>query len=251
MKKNHTQIIFLILTLVLTYIGYKTLVFANYKVDTEVLGNETIKFNGTLEVKSNNYVSEGELKEHENVTYKSTKGVLSFYKKNLLKIDDYTIDEYFVNKTDDGDYSAIFKVAKGYDLYEIFSTDDILVFGLNLKAINRKKLLEKYNINNDIDIINYLIDNKDTKTNVFSSSTQIRMDYFMKTFASGIFPKDEMYLIEGDYKGYMFSDNNYYYEVHLLNNDEHYIFSFINKIGEQYFQLDDVKDFISNVTFAN
>ena len=57
-------------------------------------------------------------------------------------------------------------------------------------------------------------------------------------------------LINGDYKGYLFilNDDNYY-EVHLFNDSNNYILSFINNNDEEYFNLNNVKEFISNIRF--
>ncbi len=257
MKKDVKIIVFCVLTLILTYFGYKMILFINYKVDVEENGKELIeelkKSGETIHIKKNVNLNEEKLEKYKNIFYKSFDDNFELNEKKSLdkgkKSDSYYT--YYLNKEDSDDYRATFKVGKtDYNLYDIFSSDDIFVYGFNLKNVNRKRLLDLYELSDSYDIIQYIINNYQNKVNIFSSSNQIKMNYFMKTFSYTVIPKAKTYLINGDYRGYLFvlNDDNYY-EVHLFNDSDNYILSFINNNDEEYFNLNNVKEFISNIRF--
>jgi hypothetical protein len=76
------------------------------------------------------------------------------------------------------------------------------------------------------------------------------MNYLIKTFTNTVIPVSKINIIDGDLNGCMFIiKDNFYYEIHLLHNDEKYFFTFVNGVNEEYFTLNDIKEFLSNVKF--
>ena len=251
MKKNNAKLVFLILTLILTYLGYKTLLFFNYKVDTEKIGENLHEIGDVINITKNNEINDDKSVKFKNITYNKPEGDLFLDKEKSMESENNMYYTYYINKVEKNNYSAMFKIGSTtYSLHDIFSSDDIFIYGFKLKNLNRPKLLKKYNLNDDYDIIEYIINHNDDKVNFFSSSSKIKMNYFMKTFSATIMPESTIHLINGDYKGYLYVlDDNRYYELHLFNNNENYVFSFINKGNNHYFKVDDVKEFISNINF--
>ncbi|MDD2180901.1 MAG: hypothetical protein PHW32_00870 [Bacilli bacterium] len=251
MKKNITIVVFFIFTFILTWLGYKTLIFINYKVDIEKIGNNTYQPGEVLKIIRNVDPDQSTMIKFIDVYYKDLEGNLILDKDESKEEGPEVYNTYYIEKEDEKNYLATFKVGKSdFNLYDIFSSDEIFVYGFQLKSLNRKKLLDKYNLNNDNDIVRYVIDHRDDEVSIFSGTDEIKMNYFMKTFAGTVIPSSILHPIEGDYKGYIYvSNTNLYYEVHLFNDSKHYVFSFINNKGQDYFNLEDVKEFIKNVQF--
>ena len=62
----------------------------------------------------------------------------------------------------------MFKVGSSdYDYYDILISNETSTFGVDLKNINRKNLVEKFNIKNNIDLIKYIINHYDNSVNIF------------------------------------------------------------------------------------
>ena len=247
MKKGITGLYFLILTFVLTFLIYKTLVLVNYRVEANVFGDIKYAFGDKIDIFNNtDEIDEKEI-QYQNIVYQAPVGDLVLTGKKQT-VESYNI---YSNQTETNQLKAMFKVGKIDSLYNIFSSDDIFIYKFKLKNVNRPKLLKKYNLNDSYDIINYITNHHSDKVNIFSSINKIKMNYFMKTFTFAIIPSSKIYLIGGDYKGYIYVlDDDNYYEVTLLYNDENYVFSFINTKDESYFKMDDVKEFISNVKYV-
>lgn len=259
MKKKEVKIVgFCILTLILAYFCYKTILVYEYRVEVQEKGEKLIteleKSGETINVKKSAEDKNAKFVKYGNLIYKD-------FNDNFKLIDEkdkengYGYKTYQLTKKGSSDYIAKFKIEKtNYTLYDIFASDDILVYGFNLKNINRKKLLDTYELKDSYDIVKYIVNNYKNKVNILSSSNAIKMDYFMKTFSYTTLPKAKIYLIEGDYKGYIFvMDDDSHYDVYLFNGEDKYILSFTNneEANEQYFDLDNVKEFISNIQFEN
>ncbi len=249
MKKDKIISMFLIMTFILTYLCFKIVLITNYKVDIKKIGDNLHKSGEKITITKNNIINKEEIEVYKDFTYKKIEGNL-YLDETLSNVEGPEIySSYYINKNDNG-FSAMFKLGvSSYSLYDIFSSDDIFVYGLKLKNLNRKKLLDKNKIFNDYDIIQYILDHNNDKVNIFSSANKIKMNYFMKTFGGTVIPTSKIHLLEGEYKGfiYVINDGNYY-EVNLLHNNKNYIFSFANK-DEDYFDLGFVVEFISNINF--
>jgi hypothetical protein len=131
-------------------------------------------------------------------------------------------------------------------------SSDISTFGFSFKGTNEKELLKKYNLKNDYDIYKYIINHYNDNVNIFSSRDRIKLNSLIKTYANVAVPNSEINLIKGDVKGYMYTVNDgVIYEVHLINKETNYVFSFYNGKGSKYFTFEKVKEFISNIHFKD
>ncbi len=249
MKKGTTNILFLILTVALTYVGYKALVFINYKVKVDRHNKKEYVFLEKITIDAKEGIIDDEMVQYEKVAYKNPPENLSLKEEKVDKEGHTLYKTYNVNG--DNGTMALFKVGKtDYTLYDIFSSNDIYVYGLKLENLDRPKLLKKYNINDSFDVINYITNHHLKKPTIFSSSNNIKMNYFMKTFTYATVPESQIHLIDGAHKGYIYILNNSsHYEIHLLYKDSDYVFSFINNNDNQYFKIDDIKEFISNIKY--
>lgn len=257
-KKVVKTILFSLFAIIILYLGYKTILLFNYRVDVQEKGEQLIKkleqSGKIIKIQKNENLNEEDLVEYKNLFYMKFEDgfVLNENKSEDKGFESY--ETYHLNKEDTNDLIAEFKIGKtNYNLYDIFASNDIFVYGTNLKNIDRKNLLESYDLKDSYDIMKYIINNYNKKVNIFSSSKDIKMNYFMKTFAYLAIPSAKIYLIDGDYKGYIFvmNDENFY-EVYLFNGLDNYFINFSNEAeNEKYFNLVKVRDFISNVKFGD
>ncbi len=102
--------------------------------------------------------------------------------------------------------------------------------GTDKKITNLTDFLEKNNINNDIELFNYLSKHKFTKSNIFTSVRKMKENYSIQLMISLIIPTtDSVTLINGDYEGYIFNLEDNTKEVTILKNDKRYVFVFMSK----------------------
>jgi hypothetical protein len=254
MKKKFIIVVIVVLVLALAYFGYKGFLLNDYKVNASETGNkllEKLKNSGdTINVKTVDISDTEKTTEFENVIY-----------PNIL--DNFILDEtkstnegtqryktYNLND-DSGKLRAMFKVGSSdYDYYDILISNETSTFGVDLKNINRKNLVEKFNIKNNIDLIKYIINHYDNSVNIFSSKDEIKMNYLIKVFTNTALPISKINIIDGDINGIMFIiKDNAYYEIHLIHNKEKYFFTFANGTNDEYFTLADIKGFLSKIQF--
>ena len=103
-------------------------------------------------------------------------------------------------------------------------------FSKTFDNINRKEILKKHNINNDIDLIKYLSNRKILKPNIFTSVKQMKDDYFFNYLIMLEFPKVyQIKLIEGIYNGYILDCGDGVFEVNVIKDNKTYYFVFMGK----------------------
>lgn len=254
MKKKILIVVIIVLVLVIGYFGYKGFLLNDYKVNTsevEYRFLEKLKNSGgIINIKTVDISDTEKATEFENIIYPN---ILDNFILDETKSASEGIQKYKTYNLNDnfGKLRAMFKVGSSdYDYYEIFISDQILTYGFNLKNINREYLVEKFNIKNNMDLIKYIINHYEDSVNIFSSSDEIKMNYFIKTFTRTVIPVSKINIIDGDINGIMFTIiDNAYYEIHLLHNNEKYFFTFANGNDEEYFTLADIKEFLSKIHF--
>jgi hypothetical protein len=254
MKKNFIIGVIVALILALVYFGYKGFLLINYKVSANEIKNRFIgkleDSNDTINIKTVDILNTEKTSKFENVVY-------------LDIFDNFVLDETqssnegsqryktYNLKDNSGNLKAMFKVGSSdYDYYDILISNDISTFGFNFKNINKKDLVEKFNIKSNVDLIKYIIEHYKDSVNIFSSRDEIEMNYLIKTFTNTIIPVSKINIIDGDINGYMFIvKDNAYYEIHIIHNKEKYFFTFADATNEEYFTLTDIKKFISKIHF--
>jgi len=248
--KNKLIIAFIfLLMVVLVYCGYKVYLLDKYKVkikdDALVILNNPIN---TIEIETR--PNNDEQLKFKNIIFNKFKDNFEFDEEISSPFGE-TYHVYYLNREDLSTYIALFKVGKTYSIYDLFTVDDVSKYDIDYKNIDRKKLLEKYDLANDTDIINYIISHYKDKLTIFSSQEKIEMNYLIKTIANIIFPNN-ITIISGDVMGYMYEiEENIDYLVYLNHNNENYFLGFTNNKDNNYFNLDSIKEFISTVKFES
>ena len=110
------------------------------------------------------------------------------------------------------------------------------------------KFLKNNNINDDFDLIKYVKANHPLRSNIFTSSNQIKNNYIINLFANVALSNIKSVTpIEGDLYGYMvdFMDATNK-EIHLINGETQYI---INLNGSDLTSNDFIVSFLETISF--
>ena len=86
-----------------------------------------------------------------------------------------------------------------------------------------KDFLKKNNINNDIELFNYIKYNYPCKSNIFSSKNTIKNNYMINEFVAIALTNFESIDLIGDNYGYIINIKDNLKEIHLLHDDKQYI----------------------------
>ncbi len=213
MKKSKIKIISVlsILFLIFGFLIYKVALVTFYSFSDE-------------KIKTINELAEG-LTIKDNISiYKRVDDNFDYIEKDDIRIknifQDFKVDENvskngitrLVEVYSDGRSSSITFGKFTYEsLIKAFTNDEITFYGgkdpdpiRNFNGIDRKDFLLQKDINNDLDFIKYISENCYIKSNIFDSRKELEEKYAVNLFTSVVMPLyDEIYLIDGDYTGYM------------------------------------------------
>jgi|GEM_PF-3078045 len=248
MKKKIIIFFSCLLILILGYVCYKSFLLFNYKVEIkDELQTYLKKSTETITIEQSSYNESNNYSEYEDVMYKKLENDFLYSEKDSIINGIYHLYVYSLTNENTNKLDAVFKVGKTDSYYELLAADNAT--NSSFKNINKKALLNKYNLNNDFDLLKYLVNNHDKNPSIFSSRDDIELNYLVKTFANIVIPNANIIFITGDLSGFMYIINNDVYEIHLTNNKYNYVFGFFNKNNSNYFNLNYVKDFINNIQF--
>jgi hypothetical protein len=108
---------------------------------------------------------------------------------------------YYYNDEYLDTYNAKFEIGKTYSMNDIIVLHIVDNYDFHFKNIDVKKVLSKYNINNDFDIVKYMVTHRNTKMDVLSSIDQIKLDYLVKTYANVTIPSLNISILKVTIKG--------------------------------------------------
>lgn len=209
-------IILLILFLVLCFFGYKLYLYNIYNVYTD------LEFNA----------------QELNVNVDRSIANTTFADMHIFIPEEYTEDinnEYIYELNNE---SAI-------SLYKYNSLSFISERLSEKRNIDYKKIYEKYNISNELDLINYFEENTNKSKNIFQSTGTMQINYLADSYIYTKFAlKDEYYYLEGDLKGLVESEK-YRYLVTVFNEDESYIIS----LNKDIYSYEDVVNTLKTIYF--
>lgn len=246
MKKKKGILIILLIIILVAYFGYKGFNLFYYNADRittqdyeSFINQFTIK--DTINIKKKSVESNDYL-EYQNIKIRNdfkdfeklgqTAGVTSL---KLISKDEN-------NKTKSSFWMGI------TDTYVNMLKSDKTLFGTEDKRITNTsltKILEKNNINNDIELFKYLENQKEIKNNIFTSVKQMKENYAIQFMISVVMPQmNNITLINGDYQGYVFNLKSNMKEVSIIKDDKRYVFMFINTT---YFTNDYIKDLLETI----
>ena len=110
-----------------------------------------------------------------------------------------------------------------------------------------EQIIEKNNLKNDIDLINYIKTYQFSKKVFFTSIEKIKTDYIINDYIIMSMPYfSKITYINGDYNGYIY-ELEIGYEVVLEKDNKQYVFTFANLPGNSYYTKEKVYDLISTI----
>lgn len=132
------------------------------------------------------------------------------------------------------DFDSYILICNDYE-NSIYNIEEKLGINSNL-LFSPNKILQEYNIDDQIDLIKYYEKHYNDKNNYFTPLNKIKLDYIAKMYKeSTLSSYDKFYYLDGDLKGYMVNWNNQNYEIHFIlgSNYSIEILSMKEKIDEE------------------
>lgn len=249
MKKKYFIIIIICLVLIIGgYFGYKCYYYFKYVPDA-------------LKIRDK-YINGLKIYETINIKTKTLNSNDYFYVNNIkIRNDfkDFELSDKFINDENakgyilkDSDSNPKTAISLGKDtLFNIVESLDKIESLLDAESKTNvwvKDYIKNLNINNDLDLLMHIINNKDKKPNIFSSKHDI-IFYAYEYIVLNLYPiPEKITLIEGDLSGYILEPKELSaYEVHLFNGLDEYVITFWNK---DYFTYDYIKELLSTIVIG-
>ena len=176
---------------------------------------------------------DGNIKYH-NISFKTDDNFILADTMNDLE---YPVDMYGIDGSLDKAYFTI-AIRDRLSMLEDYFEDEYIKY---------KDLLNKYDIESEIDVIEYYLENREEKPGIFTSLSTLKMNYFARGYFSVVCVGDTLYMFDGDLDGYMYADDNFYHVV-LEEDNDIYLLTFTNR-DEEYFNLNNVLDIIRTINF--
>ena len=244
MKKK--IIILTIIFVLLAYFGYKGFNLFYYNIDNITIQNYD-SFKDRLNTKKTITINNKKLNESDYLISNNIKIRNDF--KNYIFDDSYNVDKFVkYNLYDENNKvksSFWFGIEDSY--VSLLKSNSLVLFGddSKVKNVNYKKILEKNNVVNDIDLINFLANNSDRKNNIFTPVKKMRENYSIQYLNSIITPIiTEFILINGDYQGYILKLQANIKQVTILKDNKRYSFVFY---GSEFDDENYIIDLISTI----
>lgn len=247
MKKKNIILLFLSIIIIIgLYIGYKVFILYYYNINNSTTENYSEYVKG--------------LKIKDKIVIKHDKTSTNYLEFNGVKIrndfEKFTKLDGTQNTTDSVKYMlydenknlmASFWISIG-NSYTNLLKNDSTIFGTNDKRLTNAdltKILEKNNINNDIDLFKYLVNYTPKSKSIFTNKSIIKEDFDTQYMTLLALPNvDYITEISGDYSGYMFNLHNDIKEVSILKNNKRYIFTFLKT---SYFTDDYIQELLNTI----
>lgn len=113
------------------------------------------------------------------------------------------------------------------------------------KSINKNKFLKKNSINNDSDLIKFLVDNKNVRNDITTLFINIKDNYYISELSKMILGNENIFsYIDGDINGYI--KNTYtlgYKEIHILHGENDYVFL----LSSEYFNDNIIYELLESI----
>jgi len=167
-------------------------------------------------------------------------------------------DLYLKNQTSKEDFDAAVIVC--YKIDNIHNLEQYDIRDTYFPFFSTNSVLEKYDIHNTMDLIEYFGNHYDDQYNVFTSSDQIKMKHIARQYTLRSLPNyDNLYFLKGDYTGYLTETlpngkdmGNYswgkgsYSLTIYLDGERSYSIAFHNK-NLEYFNHDNVLETVDSI----
>jgi hypothetical protein len=236
MKKRFYISIGVILLLILIWGGYKTFLLYMDSI-ADIDGMENLANISEIAITTN---KNGQNTQVENMHLYIPE---DFEESYIFTSNDENTKSYAILGEGKENYTSVIFVGFTKDAIK-YTMENNLSF---LNDIDYQKLMEKYNANNEIDLIKYYEKNIDNKRNIFWSKSHLEYDYFVKQYIgiSMTIMKNSAYLTN-DLNGFVTYNSGYYF-IKLVNEDDIYYLTLWSR--DNSFTYDDVIKILETISF--
>lgn len=244
--KKYKSILKYIIVLIcaLLIIIYKAIMLNKYQAGKREINNDAI-FSETITITKQDYDGEKIISENISMAnlfegYVDTKNPSSF----KVKYEGDKIVSLFTKPSSMDQYINLLNI-NSLELRP--SNPDEETMKTNAST---RKFLDKHNIKNDIDLLNYIKENYYFKNNLFTLTSTMKNNYLLNSFVEiGLLDFKDITLINGSINGYVINCNNtgtIIKEIHILKDDKQYIMTLL---GEEITTNEFITQLLSTVDF--
>lgn len=230
--------------LIIIYFLVKGFFLYYYNIDSvltsdydEVINNFEFKDSITIE---NKYLEDSNYLVFKNMKIRND---FKNFKEKVYENEPSNDFKRYMLYDEDNKVKAVFMLGKYYTNTYMLKNDPTF-FDSRISNKEVSKVLNKNNINNDIELYNYLRANAKRRANIFTSIKKMREIYIINYLVAVMFPKVEsLTKIEGDYEGFIYNlkDGK---EIDILIGDNKYTFTFLKK---DYFTDNYINELLNTV----
>lgn len=212
------------------YLTYKTYIINKYSFNDEIKLDISLKEPWKIEVKTlkdKEYFKLGEVR---------IRNEFKKFKRDENK-NSYSLKDKEGNQTANISY---FK----YVTYTDGLTTNLIINGStdqDQKVI--EEFMEKHEFKDDTEFIKYLLEYEQKKQNLFANTKMIKDGYVAEYLKNNILEDGNIYILEGDYKGYVIEDEEKF-EANILDENTKHIITFK---GKDYFDKEKVMELLSTI----
>jgi len=249
-KKIIIAIAILLFVTIGGYFAYKGVNLYNYTSNDAINLEEYDELMNSVKIEGTNTIKKVNIPEEEYLAFQNMKIINEF--KELQKMDEGKDKYVRYSLRDDNDkLISSFAMGADYSFIEMFKSSEISIMGVEksyFEKIDRASILKNNNIKTDIELIQYILNNKDRKSNIFTSIKDMQEIYSLQLFASIMLSKSTITLLDGDYTGYITnldSSSGHIREYSILHNNRKYFFQFV--WPTDYFSEESISEMINTI----
>lgn len=226
MKKKTIGVICILLIVLasISFIGYKVYLLNAYS--TKEFDNNYLYFLDILKKKDTYTIKSNNKQISDYIKYDKLK-IGNMFKNYVLQEQIHSnLIEYHLYENNKTTASVVILETNPIYKSEIYKDEE---------KISIDNILKRHNLNNTLDLFEYLSKNKNNNLNIFSSKEDIKESYAIKKALSDAYGNIEdknnklkgITFIDGKYKGYLIT-YPFNYEITILNSNKNYVISLIN-----------------------
>lgn len=180
-------------------------------------------------------------KETINIEFQKVTNKITFKNLEMNNIfNDYkkiqkNTDEIQFIKNDGKNINKYIIIGNSKSFLEIF-TDGFKKYDEKIILYDKDKMniyLKENNITDDLKLFNYLLDNYSNSTQLLTSSSKMKENYYIKEYIRNVIPKIKNIYIFDNKDGYMLKLNSGAYEIHI----DEYVITIVGLTKEEIISL--------------
>ncbi len=238
-----------IIICIFLYLLVKCFFINYYKVDYKQIK----KIISNLKIEDTITVNTKQLNEEDYLIFNEVKLKNVFDDFTLGENNGENFKEYFLYDENEN-IKATFMMTKYSPFITVLKKQDLALFTSDnkdkkkMKNMDISNYMKRINVNNDIDLLKYLQKPLLQENNIFTHIKDMKDKYcFYKLISISLPSSKSITLIEGDYNGYIFSNDNLK-EVNILKNNYRYVFTFIKL---DYFTDEYLKELLHTIVIED